>query len=243
MWLFYLSLGFTLLGLADALVRLPGVVRGFLVFVAAGAGAGLLLRFNFANQTWDALHGALWLGAIAAMALLWWLSFEQSAFDGGMTAALAMGAVSGISAMIVAVLVEQTTGQAMGAMAIVFAVAAVLTGWSRQASVRRGTAMVVAGIGVSALAGSYFISSLPLQYLLILVFAPATLWIGRIPVVRRLRPWMRVVVQLVLLLIPLGIAAGLAIAQAKRDATVGSDPYTSAALSYCFHMGSLPCRS
>ena len=38
-------------------------------------------------------------------------------------------------------------------------------------------------------------------------------------------PWLRVVVQMVLLLLPLAIAAGLAVVQAQKDATLGSDPY------------------
>jgi len=226
MWLFYIGLGFTLLGLIDARWRAPRLVRGVLVFVVAAAGAAALLRFNFTNQTWNALEGTLWLGAIAAITVLWWASFEQSAVGGGMIGPLAMAAVGGICALIIAVLVEQTTGQALGAMAIALTVAVVLAAWSRRASVERGTAMVLAGIGVSALAGEYFISSLPLQYVLLLAFAPATLWAGRVRPIRRLRPWLRVVVQLVLLCIPLCIAAALAIVQAQRDAALGSDPYT-----------------
>ncbi len=226
MWLFYLDLGFMLLGLADSILQLPHVVRGIVLFGGAVAAAGLLLKFNFSNQTWDALHGALWLGGIAAITLLWWASFEQAAVGGGMTAPLAMAAVSGVSALIIAVLVEQTTGQALGAMAVALTVAVVLAAWARRASVERGTAMVVAGIGVSALAAAYFISSLPVQYVLILATAPVTLWVGRIPAIRRLRPWPRVMVLIGLLLIPLGIAAGLAIAQAKRDATLNGDQYS-----------------
>jgi hypothetical protein len=226
MWLFYIAVVFTLLALVDARSQLPRVVRGILVFAVTGAGAALLLQFNFTNQTWDRVHGALWLGAIAAIAVLWWASFEQSAVGGGLTGPLAMAAVGGISALIIAVLVEQTTGQALGALAIALTVAVVLAAWSRRASVERGTAMVLAGIGVSALAGEYFISSLPFQYVLLIAFAPVTLWAGRIPAVRRMRPWLRVVIQLVLLCIPLGIAAALAIVQAQKDATLGSDPYT-----------------
>jgi hypothetical protein len=226
MWLFYVAVGFSLLGLMDSMTRLPKIVRTALVFVVAFCGAGLLLRFNFTNQTWDILHGAMWLGAIAGVAGLWWVSFEQSAASDGMTAPLAMAAVSGISALIIAVLVEQTTGQAMGAMAIALSVAIVLMIWSGKASLKRGTAMVVAGLGVNALAAAYFISSLPLRYVLLLAFAPAMLWLGKIPAIHRLRPWMRVGVQIVLLLIPLGIAAVLAVQQAKRDAAIEGDPYT-----------------
>jgi hypothetical protein len=227
LWLFYVAIGFTLLGVIDAMFRLPQVIRGIAVFVATGAAAALLLRFNFTNQTWDALHGALWLGLIAAVAVLWWASFEQAAAGGTITGPLAMGAFSGVSGLIVALLVEQTTGQALGAMAIAFIVAVVLLAWSRRASVERGTAMVLAGVGASALAGEYFISSLPIQYILLIAVAPLTLWIGRIPAIRRRRPWLRVVIQMVLLLTPLGIAAGMAIVQAKNDATMGSDPYMS----------------
>ena len=230
MWLFYIGIGFTLLGVADALVRLPHAIRGILVFAFAAAAAALLLRFNFTNQTWDVLHGALWLGAIAATTLLWWASFEQSAVGGGMTAPLAMAAVSGASGMIVAVLVEQTTGQGLGAIAIAFTVAVILMAWSGRASVERGAAVVIGGIGVSALAGSYFISSLPIQYVLLLAFAPATLWLGRIPHIRRMRPWLRVTIQIVLLMIPLTVAASMAIAQARQDASAGSDPYSSGSL-------------
>ena len=153
MWLFYAGVGFTLVGLLDAICRLPQILRGILVFAAAGGAAVLLLRFNFTNQTWDMPHGVLWLSAIAAVSMLWWASFEQSAADGGMTAPLAMAGVSGITAMIIAVLVEQTTGQAIGAMAIACTVAAALAAWSRRASLARGAAIVLAGIGVTALAG------------------------------------------------------------------------------------------
>jgi hypothetical protein len=225
MWLFFVAIGFTLLGLIDALVSLPRVVRALLLFAAAAGGAGLLLKFNFTNQTWDAVPGALWLAAIAATTVFWWASFEQSAAGASMAAPLAMGATSGVSALIVAVLVEQTTGQALGAMTIALGVAVVLMAWSGKATAARGTAMVVAGIGVSALVAAYFISSLPLQYVLLLGIAPATLWIGRVPAIRRLRPTLRVIVQIAILLIPLVVAAVLAVLQARHDATMGSDPY------------------
>jgi len=225
MWLFFVAIGFTLLGLIDALVLLPRTLGAILVFAAAAGGAGLLLKFNFINQNWDALHGVLWLGAIAAMTAFWWASFEQSAVGGSMTAPLAMAATGGISALIIAVLVEQTTGQALGAMTIALGVAVVLMAWSGKATVARGTGIVVAGIGVSALAAAYFISSLPLQYVLLLAFTPAALWVGRVPAISRLRPWLRSVVQIALLLIPLVVAAVLAVLQARRDATMGSDPY------------------
>jgi hypothetical protein len=229
MWLFYIAAGFTLLGLVDASVRLPSALRAVLVFVAAVAASGMLLRFEFTNHVWDPQHGVLWLSAIALVTLLWWITLEQTAVGGAIVAPLAMGALGGSSALIIAVLVEQTTGQAIGAMTIAVGVAMVMMIWSGKASLARGTAMVVAGVGVSALAAEYFVSSLPLQFVLLLAFAPVMLWSGRVPAIRRMRPWRRTAVRFVLLLIPLGVAVVLAILQARRDATIGGgDPYSLA---------------
>jgi hypothetical protein len=225
-WLCHLGVLFTLAGLFDAFIKMPMWLRVIVVFVATLLGAGLLLRFNFTNHTWDAAHGATWLIGIAAIAVVWWACFEFAADESGIAMPLGAMFFLGIAGMVVMLVADQTVGQALGAAAVALAAATgVVACWPR-VSLARGTAVVVAGLGVCALAAAYFVSDVPIIDLSLIAIAPLLLALGRwLPWTKR--PWLRLSVRMVIVLIPLGIALAQAVAQFQREAAEkSSDPYS-----------------
>lgn len=228
-WLFYIGMLFTGVGVLDAMVRMPGWLRAVVVFLATGLGAGLLLRFNFVNQTWDGLHGALWLSGIAIVAVVWWACFETAAREGGVVMPLGAMMVCGIGGLVVMLVADQTVGQAMGALAVALVGAAAVVGWFKDISLARGTAMVVAGVGVCALAAAYFVSDVPMVDLVLVGVTPLVLAVGALLPNKGAGPPLRLAIRLVIVLVPLGIALGLAVAQFRREAAEKSaDPYSGA---------------
>jgi hypothetical protein len=226
-WLFYLGLFFTLVGLLDAGVKIPKWVRPIIVFVAMGAGAGVLLRFQFVNHVWDAMQGSAWLMGIAGVGVVWWWCFESAAGEGGIVLPLGAMFITGIGGLVVMLVADQTVGQALGAMAVALAAAAAVVGWFGDVSLVRGTAVVVAGMGACALAAAYFVSDVPIVDLSLVAIAPLLLAGGIWLPMGNLRPWLRISIRLVIVLVPLGIALGLAVAQFQREALEkSSDPYS-----------------
>jgi len=226
-WLFHVGLLFTLVGLLDAVVRMPVWVRAIVVSLATVLGAGLLLRFNFVNHTWDALHGSAWLVGIAGVAVIWWCCFEYAAVNAGVVMPLGAMFIMGIAGLVVMLVADQTIGQALGALAVALGAAAAVVAWFKDKSLVRGTAAVVAGVGACSLAAAYFVSDVPIVDLALVAIAPPLLAAsGWLPLGKG-RPWLRVLIRLVIVLIPLGIALGLAVKQFREEAAErSSDPYS-----------------
>jgi hypothetical protein len=233
-WLFHLGLLFTLVGLLDSAVRMPTWLRVLVIFVATVLGTGLLLRFNFINQTWDALHGAAWLIAIAIVATIWWCCFEYASVEPRILMPLGAMFITGIPGLVVMLVADQTVGQALGALATSLAAAAGVVGWFKQVSLARGTAVVISGVGVCALAAAYFVSGVPIADLSLIAITPLLLAAGRwLPGAKR-RPWLHFAIRLSIVLVPLGVALALAVRQFQREAVEkSSDAYSVAPHSRC----------
>lgn len=228
-WLFYLGGGILVLAVLDSCVRMPAILRGLLVFLATGAAAGWLLKFNFTNGTWDLFHGLLWLAAIGAAATASWAALEFTASFGGIAAPMAMAATTGLAAIGTAMAADQTVGQGLGAMALVMTVALGFSLFSTKPTVARGSAIVVASMTVLLLSAATFVSPLELRTASIYALAPIALLVGLIPLVRRARPWKRITIQIIALMIALGIALGFAVAQFQRDKNDQTESFASIA--------------
>jgi hypothetical protein len=226
-WLFHVGLLFLLVGVFESLVRMPLWLRATVIFLATALGAGLLLRFNFTNHTWDAPQGGLWLAAIAAVGVIWWGCFERSSSERGPIMPLAGMLICGIAGLVVMLIADQTTGQALGALAVALAAAAAVVWWFKDISLARGTAAVIAGVAVCALAAAYFVSDVPILDLALVAIAPVLLVASGWMPMNRARPWLRGLARLAILMVPLGVALALAIAQFQREAAERSaDPYS-----------------
>jgi hypothetical protein len=224
-WLFYAGLFFTAIGLLDASGRRPAWLRAVVIFLTTAAAAAVILKFNFSNQTWNALHGALWLSGIGIVGVIWWACFEAVASEEGVVMPIAGMLISGIAGLVIMLVADQTVGQALGAMGMALAGAAAVVGWFGNISLARGTAAVIASVGICALAAAYFVSDVPILDLALVGVAPLLLagsaWL---PIRRR---WLRAVMRLVIVMVPLGVALALAVAQFQREAAERSaDPYS-----------------
>jgi hypothetical protein len=224
-WLFYVGLIFAFVGLLDAAIRMPTWLRPIVIIAATVIGAALVLRFNFDNHTWDAAHGSIWLFAIGIVAAIWWCCFESAASEGGIIMPVAAMLTSGIGGLVIMLVADQTVGQALGALAIAFAATVPVIAFFKDVSLARGTSALVAGVGVCALAAAYFVSDVPILDLSLIGIAPLVLVGSRWLPIKK--PWLRVSVRLVIVLIPLGVALVLAIQQFNREAAEKSaDPYS-----------------
>ena len=135
---------------------------------------------------------------------------------------------TGIGGLVVMLVADQTVGQAMGALAVALVGAAAVVGWFKDISLARGTAMVVAGVGVCAMAAAYFVSDVPMVDLVLVGVGPLVL-AASVLLPNKGGPSLRLAIRLVIVLIPLGISLGLAVAQFRREAAEKSaDPYAGA---------------
>jgi hypothetical protein len=124
---------------------------------------------------------------------------------------------------------DQTVGQPAGALAVALAGVAAVVGWFGDISLARGTAAVIAGVGVCMLAMAYFISGVPMVDLGLVAAAPLVLAAGAALPNNGSHPSRQLAIRLMIVLFPLGIALGLAVAQFQREKAENSaDPYSEA---------------
>ncbi len=212
-WIAVLTIGAGLLGILQ--VIRPGG-RDFRWGIRA-LGGGLVLMMMLRFRTTEAE-----IGIVAATTLFLWWNLERLAGEApGRLILTAMGlAGAGLAACLLlsgSVVLAERAGILAFALLGAFAV------------IGRGTSVGLAygGVGVflagfvGSILGGLYDSELTLLPVLFLYAAPLVPWLGRLPRVRDLRPWVLATIQVVLMLACVGSAVGLALA--SRPAAPADD--------------------
>lgn len=208
-WLIYLALAGALVGVLEARVSLPVLLRLLVRFALSGAAAWLLLRPLLAQSL-----NSSWVIALAAAFVLVWtvLDVLAAAERGPLWALLAAVLAAGVSATVLFAN-NASTAMLTGALISTLGAAFVVTAKFPAPGRLRSAAPVVALLLVGQLAvGRFYGEGMPPSSFLLLLAAPLLLLIVQALLLRRAVGWLRALARLGALATPVVLAAGLAAA-------------------------------
>ena len=214
-WIFWLAGPLTVVGLVEALVvRMPAWLRAILSSVASIALIWIMLR-PLMPQTLtpaQAGTGAALFGLAAALAVE--STHLLARREQGMSVSLALMLMLVTLAGGIMLLASGSLIQGFLAGPLVATTIAALILTRRQPWTRVGGPLVLLVLLVGLLARSHFYNydGATTPMVLLVILAPLSGWTARLPGISRLSPWKRTVITLIAVLIPLGIAMALTIA-------------------------------
>lgn len=213
-WIFYKVI---LIGIvAVATVNAPVPAKALVVVVlSADALYDVLARLI---DRWPADQRLWWLMGVSAIAAAWFALMstlidrtrDWSAYVG---ITLAMGATAVLLIMGESAVYGQF-GIVLAAAVAALAVSAILL---KNPQILSTAMPAVAILMILLLAMGRHLASVQLLHAAILLSMPLIAWIGQIPAIERLSPGKRFTIRLILILIPLGTAVGLATPQFLRN--------------------------
>jgi hypothetical protein len=187
-WPFWLALGAAILGVIEATTRSPAWLRWVIRAVVCAAALALICRPKIENS-WTASESAIRVAALVFAALVsWWnLSALADRLPAPATSA-SIFAVLGAMAVIFVQAHSAVQGQLALALGATFLPIVVVSWWHPLCDRARGAVSVLGLLIPSFLTINYFFSDLSAPCALLLAFAPAAAWVGRIKPMRRLSP-------------------------------------------------------
>lgn len=204
-------------GLIDGLVKLPRFVRGMGAAALSLLTVWLIVRPMLQSGVEGAV-GWVVVACIVVAILLFWAGLE--AFAGRVPAWLLladMGVVTAVAGFAIVWTGSLIQGRLAGSLGAAIAGALVSTAILRGSSLARGGLPVFALLLPALMLDARFYAGLPSACVALLGFAPLGLWVVRIPLITRMRPWQAAVVGAVAVLIPLIAALALAVAAAPSE--------------------------
>ncbi len=208
----WLVLGAVALGILDAAWPSPLWARweNGLVF----AGAVLLVMLGPAIQeTWGTPETNRWMAALGVGILLSWGNLERLASKSqGAAFAVPLLAFAGGAAAFLLLSGSMVLGRLGGALAAAL-LGAWITSWrGSPISLARGAIpVVVTLLAALILEGHVYAQAAPVGVGLVCA-SPLLIWVTRIRAIRNLLPWQTGLIGAVVVLIPIGVAMGLALA-------------------------------
>jgi hypothetical protein len=202
-WLFPIAIGCGILGLLDVLLNPPLRWIGMLLILATSFY--LVLR----NLSVD-LHPYGWIAAMTIVGLIWWLALEQKTIVADrFTAPVAMLLLALFSSALLLMSGSFKYGRLAMPLSGAIAPLIILAAWRSRIDVNK-SAVVFVPILMALLIAGHFFSDLTLLNFSLLCIAPLMLFAQQLKLVRRIESRNRVILCIVLLAIPLLLAAALA---------------------------------
>jgi hypothetical protein len=209
--IFYFGMLIGILGLLDSVFKPPVWLRA-IVLVLLWRIAVRSLLIKQIPQVISEPAAELWIDALAAIALAWWLAFEHLAERSpGVATPVVLAAIAGASAVVLALGWHiQSSGTMAGALMGMSIATIVLAAWESRISFSRGLAQTLVLLLQLVLIHGYFYTddtlTTPQQILVgLLVASPLLAFTGDLPVLRRQRPAWRLAARAIPVLLVLGI--------------------------------------
>jgi hypothetical protein len=217
-WCFYFAIALGLLGFLQDLLRPPAWLAAIILLVLWR----LAMRAILAPQVPGLIsYVALetWTDAASITALLLWLAMQQLAANApGPTTAIVLGIwCAGWAVQLVTWHIIHS-GELAGTLALMCAAAAVIGIWRRRISLAGGGISAVVLLLLCLIVHAYFYTDdnfSPAQQwrTIILLLAGLGAFAGDLPVIRRARPGWRLAARLAVVLLAVGIVAGISVAE------------------------------
>jgi hypothetical protein len=208
-WLPYLTVLAGGAGLIDLVPAVPRLLVWLVRLAVAAVAAWLLVPVL--GELAKLRSG--WLAGTAATVCLLWFLLEPLAgrLPPGRLPAL-LGLVAGAAAVVLEAAGILKLAQAAGVLTAGLAACA-LASWGRTSSFLRGMipglAVVLPGLLLNGYV--YRTTTVPAVAFLLLLAAPLGPWVGALPLLRDMTGWRRTVVQAAAVLLPAGLAVGIAL--------------------------------
>ncbi len=222
-WLVVIALIGMIVGLIESFRRGPWWGRLAWRLIAAAGGVWLIVRLQVVNQAWTAGECAAWTAGLACAVVVFWSMVDALAervdrSGGGAGAALVMSGVVGLSGVII-ILDGQTLliGQFAGALALALLACAATGLWRKRATIARGGVAVVGLLAPMFWLDAWLWAELSWWYMVAFALSPALALAGDLPLVRAWRGWMRTLVRVGAVALPLMALAGMEIKQAMDE--------------------------
>jgi hypothetical protein len=234
-WLFYVAIVAGLIGLLDALVRLPVALRFVLSYAICFAMSATVLHFKVTNGTWSNGQFFATTSSLSIIGLMWWGAFERSGFRDRRINSPTSDRRS-VVAPVLMWMVATAGALAMNDSATCSFCAANLAGISGALAVvsllrpnvrwMRGTAFAFAPLMLSIVVTRHFLTPLSREQQVAISFplmaVPVFILLGRLIAIPIPGHWVRVTVRLAVPAIPMVI---LMINGAIAIRHIEDDPY------------------
>jgi hypothetical protein len=234
-WLFFIAIGLTLLGLLDAVLGgvlpAPEWLRAEVALVASAALVVRLFASVLSADTWPAPSAVQWIAGMTIVLHVAWVSAEQLArrLPRAAPPLVLLVFTAGVAA-VTALSGSLVYGRLAGVLAVVTAVACVVSLTAPAFTLARGGVAVIVPLAVAVLLLGYHLADPGVGAVNggLLLSALLLPWLARLRPLRRRRPWVRVTAAVLLALVPVSLAvarAGVAFRRAQQQDTAG-DLYT-----------------
>jgi hypothetical protein len=209
-WLFITALGCTILGLVDGLCSVPNWLRRLIAGLWLAGICAVLLRPLLQSQTLSMTALIAWVVGAGLVLGVWWALLDAFAHvSHGPLQPLLLCLVSGSVGMVLLLSGSKLLGQLGGSIAAALGPWVLFAAVAVSISLARGPALTFVSLMGALLICGYFYAYLTWQNGALLALAGiGAAAAGVLPAA--LRGWKRAVVALALVLIPAGIAVGLA---------------------------------
>ena len=210
--LFYLALGLGAFALFEPSWSRNGLSRwSTRVIVCAIFALGTLRAL--VRNTWTTAESWLWIGSLAAAAVVLWTAMEAlAARRPGASVPISLWLATATASASMALTSSALLGQLTGAVAATLGAAVVLSLWAPRFSLAQGGITLWVLLYSSLMYQAYFYSDLPLFAAVLLYAAPLAPWILEGIDTERWNPWKAVAARAACVAVPAAIALALAIA-------------------------------
>jgi hypothetical protein len=221
--LFYLALAAGAVGVCEAVLRPPVLLRLVLAAIVIAASLGLVLFNRLKNP--DAVAVTLLaIGVMTIVATVWWLSFEFLLFESERWVVVSAMTILAVAAGALLTMSHSLTygriGVALAGASIPFVLLCAVRGLGLV-----GTPIVFVATASSLLAAGHFYSDLSGLNLILAGSAPLLLASAWLCGAARLKPGWRIAISLLILCLPLLLAIGMSVPSFMRTLNYGAGEY------------------
>ncbi len=207
-WLLPMAMSAMVLGIITAVWRSSSIIQITAIALVMSAVGGLLFHPPpIVEQPW------MWKAGLAALILVSWMNLEGlAARRGGVSLPVCLVIVFGGLSFVLVESRQAGFSLLAAGMAAALGVAVVFALRNRNLCLASGAMFVVATVftGLLAVGWLYSGSEIGAALFVLILIAPAAMWIGELSIVRRMKPWQAMIVRAAVVGAPVLVAAALA---------------------------------
>jgi hypothetical protein len=218
-WLFFFPPALIVLGVADATWPLPRWLRYAAAAVACAAATWLLVRPMLQGAWTPAVFGTWLAGVTAALTIAWAVLDVHAERTPGWPLPLSLALVSGVASVVLVLSGSLKLGLLGVALSATLGSCVLVAWWSGVLRLARGGVTVFIALHTALVVCGHLYAYLTMPNGILLLIAPLLTTVIRVRQLQQLPVWPRQLIQLVVVLAPLGLALALALANQAANSS------------------------